>query len=241
MLSVDFRNSVSRPRQLYGTINQTHKTNMTISKRKPRIAIIGTGRMGKALGKSFLQVGYFVAFGSRQPETKNIFHEEVGTDSRIYGVQAAIDAGEIIIIALPHQEVANTVRKFAASLRNKVVIDITNPFDAQPNDGSSSAQVTESIIGKGATVVAAFKTNFENTFENVNDSTGKPREVLFASNDEKAKTIIKELIYSIGFKPIDCGTLAQAVVLDHMVPLLIRLDAKELDGKHQLTFKLIND
>jgi predicted dinucleotide-binding enzyme len=206
--------------------------------RKPRIGILGTGNMALALGKSLLAAGHFVAFGSRRPESKNDFHEAVGTESRIYGYQAAINAGEIVIITLPYEEVAATARKFGDSLRNKIVIDITNPFTAQPNNGDSGAQVTASIIGDGALVIAAFKTNFAATFENPIDSTGEPREVHYAGDDEEAMKAVKQLIRGIGFKPVDCGTLAQAVVLDHMVPLMIRLDATELDDQHLSSFRI---
>ena len=192
--------------------------------------------MALALGKSLLAAGHFVAFGSRRPESKNDFHEAVGTESRIYGYQAAINAGEIVIITLPYEEVAATARKFGDSLRNKIVIDITNPFTAQPNNGDSGAQVTASIIGDDALVIAAFKTNFAATFENPIDSTGEPREVHYAGDDEEAMKAVKQLIRGIGFKPVDCGTLAQAVVLDHMVPLMIRLDATELDDQHLSSF-----
>ena len=206
--------------------------------RKPRIGILGTGNMALALGKSLMAAGHFVAFGSRRPESKNDFHEAVGTESRIYGYQAAINAGEIVIITLPYKEVAATARKFGDSLRNKIVIDITNPFTAQPNNGDSGAQVTASIIGDGALVIAAFKTNFAATFENPIDSTGEPREVHYAGDDEEAMKAVKQLIRGIGFKPVNCGTLAQAVVLDHMVPLMIRLDATELDDQHLSSFRI---
>jgi len=206
--------------------------------RKPRIGILGTGNMALALGKSLMAAGHFVAFGSRRPESKNDFHEAVGTESRIYGYQAAINAGEIVIITLPYEEVAATARKFGDSLRNKIVIDITNPFTAQPNNGDSGAQVTASIIGDGALVIAAFKTNFAATFENPIDSTGEPREVHYAGDDEEAMKAVKQLIRGIGFKPVNCGTLAQAVVLDHMVPLMIRLDATELDDQHLSSFRI---
>jgi len=210
-----------------------------LTTRKPRIGILGTGSMALALGKSLLAAGHFVAFGSRRPETKNEFHKIVGEESRIYGYQAAIDAGEIVIITLPYKEVATTARKFADSLRNKIVIDITNPFKAQPNNGDSGAQVTASIIGEGSRVIAAFKTNFAGTFENPIDSTAEPREVHYAGDDEEAMEAVEELIKGIGFKPVDCGTLAQAVVLDHMVPLMIRLDTTELDAQHLSSFRLI--
>jgi len=215
-------------------------TNSTKSgtPRKLRIGIIGTGHMALGLGKAFLAAGHFVAYGSRRPETKNDFHEVAGFESRIYGYQAAIDAGEVVIITLPYKEVTATARKFAGSLRGKIVIDITNPFDAQPNDGSSGAQVTAMAIGEGARVVAAFKTNFADTLTEPKDSAGIPREVHYAGDDAEAMETVAELIREIGFKPIDCGTLAQGVVLDHMVPLMIRLDAKQHASSRKSSFRI---
>ncbi len=206
--------------------------------RKPRIGIIGTGNMALALGRALLAAGHFVAFGSRRPESRNDFHEQVGLESRVYGIQAAIDAGEIVIIALPYATVAGTARKFADSLRGKVVIDIANPFASQPNDGSSGAQVTATAIGDGARVVAAFKTNFASTITEPKDSSGEPREVHYAGDDEEAKSVAAELIRGIGFKPVDYGTLAQAVVLDHMVPLMIRLDKELHASSGKSSFRL---
>jgi predicted dinucleotide-binding enzyme len=208
------------------------------TQRKLRIGIIGTGNMAMALGKALFAAGHFVAFGSRRPETRKEFHIEVGTDTRLYGVRAAIDAGEIVIITLPYKEVAATVRKHAESLRGKVVIDITNPFAAQPNNGDSGAQVTATVIGDGARVIAAFKTNFSNTFEQPVDSTGEPREVHYAGDDEEAKEVVAGLIREIGFKPVDCGSLAEAVVLDHMVPLMIRLDATEHASSRKSSWRI---
>lgn len=194
--------------------------------------------MALALGKSFMASGHFIAYGSRRPETKNDFHEAAGTESRIWGYQAAIDAGEIVIITLPYKEVAAMARKFANSLRNKVVVDITNPFAAQPNNGESGAQVTATAIGEDARVVAAFKTNFASTFDRPNDSTGEPREVHYAGDDEEAMEIVEGLISEIGFKPIDCGSLAEAVALDHMVPLMIRLDTTEHSAQHLSSWRI---
>ena len=194
--------------------------------------------MALALGRAFLAAGHFVAFGSRRPEDRKDFHAEVGTESRLYGVQAAIDAGEIVIIALPYATVAATARKFADSLRGKVVIDIANPFASQPNDGSSGAQVTATAIGDGARVVAAFKTNFAGTITEPVDSSGEPREVHYAGDDEEAKSAVAKLIRGIGFKPVDYGTLAEAVVIDHMVPLMIRLDTEIHASSRKSSFRL---
>jgi len=49
---------------------------------------------------------------------------------------------------------------------------------------------------------------------------------------------VAELIRGIGFEPVDYGTLAQAVVLDHMVPLMIRLDSQLHASSRKSSFRL---
>ena len=46
------------------------------------------------------------------------------------------------------------------------------------------------------------------------------------------------VIAHIGFEPVDYGTLAQAVVLDHMVPLMIRLDSQLHASSRKSSFRL---
>src|SRR5690606_6846988 len=105
-----------------------------------RIAILGTGRMAAGLGKGWLKAGHFVAFGSRRPETKNEFHEQVGAESRIYGFEGAITAGEVVVFAIPYAEVVPTAKKYVDLLRGKPVIDISNAFASQPKDGMATSE-----------------------------------------------------------------------------------------------------
>ena len=142
-----------------------------------------------------------------------------------------------MVIAPPYKEVAGAVREFADSLRNKIVIDISNPFGYQPNNGYSGAEVTASIIGVGARVFAAFKTNFSDTICEPIDSSGNTREVHYAGDDDEAMQIVEELIMGIGFKPINCGGLAQAVALDHMVPLMIRIDTASFSSSRKSSIR----
>lgn len=196
-----------------------------------RIAIVGTGRMAENLGKAFMAAGHFVAFGSRTPEKQNPFHQRVGLDTRIYGHEGAITAGEVVILAVPYSEVHNVAARHAGILGDKVVIDITNPFAAQPADGRAGAELTAEVIGNGARVVAAFKDNFAATFSAPGDQQGSRRQVHFATDDEEARSTITALAESIGFEPVDCGPLHNAVALDHLVPLMIDMDRRLNDGK----------
>ncbi len=202
-----------------------------------RIAILGTGRMATGLGKGWLNAGHFVAFGSRRPETKAAYQTEIGADSRVYGFEGAITAGEVVVIAVPYAEAEPTAAKYADLLRDKIVVDITNPFASQPTDGRAGAELTASAIGDGARVVAAFKGNFSTTLLDPVDHTGEPRDVLFAGDDAEAKGVVAGLIGDLGFKPVDCGPLHAAVMLDLSVPMLIEMDGRLNGGQHNSSFR----
>lgn len=202
-----------------------------------RIAILGTGRMASGLGKGWLKAGHFVAFGSRRPETKTEFQAEVGADSRVYGLEGAITAGEIVVIAVPFGEAANLATKHADLLRDKIVVDITNPFGSQPADGRAGAELTADAIGEGARVLAAFKGNFSTTLEDPIDHTGEPRDVLYAGDDAQAKVLLSGLIGDLGFRPVDIGPLRAAAMLDLSVPIIIEMDTRLNGGRRNSSFR----
>ena len=206
-----------------------------------RIAILGTGRMASGLGKGWLKAGHFVAFGSRRPETKNDFHADVGLDSRVFGIEGAITAGEVVVITVPYAEIHPLAQQHAVLLRGKIVIDITNPFRAQPADERAGAELTAEAIGDDARVVAAFKANFSNTILDPVDHTGQSREVFFAGDDEPSKQVVAGLITDLGFKPVDCGPLRAATMLDLSVPVLIEMDTRLNGGRRTSSFRFSHE
>ena len=142
-----------------------------------------------------------------------------------------------MVIAVPYAEVVPLVSKHADLLRDKIVVDITNPFAAQPTDGRAGAELTATAIGGGARVVAAFKANFSTILEDPVDHTGQPRDVLFAGDAADAKTVVAGLIDDLGFRPIDCGLLHAAVMLDLSVPMVIDLDTRLNGGQRNSSFR----
>jgi len=126
----------------------------------------------------------------------------------------------------------------AAALRERLVIDISNPFDHLPDNRVAGAEVTRDAIGPGARVVAAFKTNFAATLLAPLNVDGVQRDVLFAGDDEEDKRIVAGLIADLGFRPVDCGVLHNARILDGMVPLIIELD-RRYGGAWQTSWKLL--
>jgi NADPH-dependent F420 reductase len=199
-----------------------------------KIAIIGTGKMGQNLGKALANGGNTILFGSRSPEAKLDLAGWTGVTT----IEDAIGEAEIVIITLPYTAVEPFAREHANRLRGKLVIDITNPFSNLPDNRISGPEITANAIGAGARVVAAFKTNFHNTLLSPLDANGVQRDVFFAGDSEADKQIVAGLIQGMGFRPVDCGALKNARVLDGMVPLMIELNGR-YNGNRELSWKLL--
>lgn len=201
------------------------------------IALIGTGRMARGLGAGWARAGHHVIFGSRVPA------EKTDLIAVIPGVQVttyadALKNAAIAVIALPFPEVAPFCRAHADVLRQRLVIDISNPFDHLPDNRIAGAEITRDAIGPGARVIAAFKTNFAATLLAPLNAEGVQRDVLFAGDDEEDKRLVAGLITDLGFRPVDCGVLHNARILDGMVPLIIELDQR-YGGAWQTSWKLL--
>jgi NADPH-dependent F420 reductase len=204
-----------------------------------KIAIVGTGRMGKNLGQGWLKAGHEIVFGSRQPEQKQDILNEV-SGATLNNIEAALDGAEVVVIAIPYTSVESFARTYAAQLHSKLVIDISNPFDNLPDNRVAGAEVTAKAIGAGARVVAAFKDNFWATLlKPMDPSTGLVRDVHFAGDDEAAKEIAAQLIRDLGFQPVDCGPLHNARLLDGLVSLIIELDRRYANGESRASWKLM--
>jgi predicted dinucleotide-binding enzyme len=181
--------------------------------------------MGVHLGLAWSRAGHQILFGSRHPEDKANIAIEV-TGAKVTSHAEALAQAEVVVIALRYTAVEPFARMHAARLQDKLIIDVTNPFSHLPDNRISGAEITAAAIGPKARVVAAFKGNFWQTLLEPVDANGVMRDVHFAGDNETDKEIVKQLIEDIGFRPIDCGALKNARVLDVMVPLMLELDQR---------------
>lgn len=205
-----------------------------------QIAIIGTGRMARALGKRWAEVGNTIAIGSRDPASKADFAREV-MGASLSKPATAIDGAEVVVLALPFAHVEGFAREHASALRKVVVVDVSNPFSNLPDNRISAAEITAKAIGDGARVVAAFKDNFWETLVEPSDESVVMRDVHFAGDDADAMLVVSRLIDDLGFRPIDCGSLKNARALDAMVPLLLELDKRYAGAERRSSWKFLGE
>jgi len=175
-----------------------------------KVAIIGEGNVGKALGLGLRRAGHEIKFGHRDPKEP---------------VREAAEWADAIILAVPYHAVRDAAKEIGSAADGKVLIDVTNALDQNGNLAvgftTSAAEELQKLLPKSR-VVKAFNTVFSQ-----NQSTGRVGEeqltAFIAGNDKMAKQAVIELSRDIGFEPVDVGPLKSARYLEPMAIMIIEL------------------
>src|SRR5690348_4225049 len=97
-----------------------------------KIGILGTGDVGRALGKGFLALGHEVKLGAREAtnEKAAAWVKESGPKASAGTFADAAAFGELVVLAtLGSANRAALEQAGIANLKAKVLIDTTNPLD----------------------------------------------------------------------------------------------------------------
>ena len=187
-----------------------------------KIAILGTGNVGRALARSTTRAGHDVVLSSSNPAAAQGVAAAIG--ARVAATNAeAVSGAEVVILAVPTAVVADVVSDLRTALDGRIVVDVTNRPTPDP-DGKRTSSIAEELqaLAPQARVVKAFNTAFAARQEE--PSIGDMQaDAYVAADDEDAKRQILRLAESIGFRPIDVGPLAQARTLEGMAWIHISL------------------
>jgi predicted dinucleotide-binding enzyme len=173
------------------------------------VSIIGSGNMAGTIGTLALQGGNAVEIVGRDPAKSAALAASLG-DGATAGTWGAAPAGDIVILAVLFDSAVPVVREFGEALAGKIVVDITNPFNATVTglavpDGTSVAQLVADVAPADTHVVKAFNTLFRAVL-----AAGGPLDVFMAGDDAEAKASVSTFITSLGLRPMDAGDLAMA-------------------------------
>lgn len=192
--------------------------------RRETIAVIGTGRVGGALGPRLGALGYPVIYGSRTPGSDRVAALVAGSSeqSRAALPGESVNGADIVILAVPWQAIDATLTGLGA-LDGKIVIDVTNALRVNEQRmmemavATSAAEIIQQRI-PGASVVKAF--NAVGSHVMADPATGGgPVTIPLAGNDAAAKTRVAALVEELGFESLDVGPLGNARYLEGMAVL----------------------
>ncbi|MBV8787274.1 MAG: NAD(P)-binding domain-containing protein [Mycobacterium sp.] len=173
------------------------------------ISIVGTGNMARVIGALAVAGGNTVEVIGRDRSKAADLAKALGGGATT-GEFGAVPAGDIVIVALLYANVVPVVTQYGNALRDKVIVDISNPFNGDADglaipDGTSIAQEVAKAAPASASVVKAFNTVF-----GVVLAQGRPLDVFIAGDDARAKARMGEFIESLGLRPLDVGDLNMA-------------------------------
>jgi NADPH-dependent F420 reductase len=192
-----------------------------------KVAIIGSGNVGKALAGAAKKAGHDVTISSHHAENAQEAARAINAHAAGSNKEAVKDA-DLVILAVPTDKVDEVVAALTPDLDGKVIIDVSNRVDMKDPgkniDGTSKAEQIQKRVPK-AHVVKAFNYAFASRMADPKVN-GYKLDGFVAGDDEAAKKEVLEFVKSIGFRPIDAGPLAMARALEGMAALNILLQVK---------------
>jgi NADPH-dependent F420 reductase len=192
-----------------------------------KVAIIGSGNVGRALAGSAKKAGHQVKISSRHAENAQEVAKATNTQAAASNNEAVKDS-DLVILAVPTDKVDEVVGALTPDLDGKVVIDVSNRVDMQDPgktlDGTSVAERIQKRVPKAYVVKAL---NYALASRMADPTVNGSRlDGFVAGDDESAKKEVLEFVKSIGFRPIDAGPLSMARALEAMAALNISLQVR---------------
>jgi len=178
-----------------------------------RIGIIGSGRVGSALGTSWAKAGHTVMFSSLDIEYDRKLAATIGANARAGTPREAAAFGEILLISVPYGALPQLGKDLGGLLKGKMVIDTCNPFPHRDGEIANWARekgagVASAELLPGARIVRAFNAVGAARMAEAAQRQGPRSGMPMAGDDTAAIAVATRLVRDAGFEPVLIGTLA---------------------------------
>lgn len=185
-----------------------------------KVAILGTGSVGQALARGFVEFGHTTTFGSREPAGLTAQKATAAAPgSRAVTFAAAVKDADLVVLATPWSGTQNAIQLAgAANMAGKVLIDVTNPLDATGGGpklalgfNTSGGEQVQGWVSQ-AKVVKAFNTVGNGMM--VKPKLRNPPTMFIAGNDKSAKETVTGLLRQFGWEASDLGGIEASRLLE---------------------------
>lgn len=193
-----------------------------------RIAFLGYGQVGAPLADHLQRLGHAVVLAARDPNSETV-KEALARNARleVRGPQAAVRAAEVVFLATPFQANEAALGAVAGELKGKILVDCTNPVGPGLTHGLNNVRSGTELVQELVPETQVVKAFSIYGFENFEDSAYPGYQVkpvmMYCGGDGAAKQTVAALIAELGWEPLDVGGLEQALHLEHMTLLWVRL------------------
>ena len=193
-----------------------------------RIAFIGYGNVGAPLADQLQRLGHEVTLAARDAASPAVQQALARNPAlQVAGQAEAIARAELVFVATPFSVATTLLPTLAEALTGKVVVDCTNPVGPGLSHGLDSRQSGTALLQQAlpaSRLVKAFTIyGYENFDNNAYPGYNVQPVMMYCGEEATAKTLVAGLIAQLGWQPLDVGGLAQALHLEHMTLLWIRM------------------
>lgn len=202
-----------------------------------KIAVLGTGMVGNAIGSKLAEIGHSVIMGSRtkgNEKALEFVNKNPGNTSEGTFAEAA-DFGEIIFNCTRGEHSLDVMRLAGSSINGKIVVDVSNPLDFSHGmpptlipSLSNSTSLGEEIqkAFPEAKVVKTLNTMWNGLMGNPNLIGNGDHINYISGNDAEAKSKVIGLLNEMGWKKeniLDLGDISAARGTEGYLLLWLRI------------------
>lgn len=211
-----------------------------MSEGRPSLAVIGgTGNLGWALARRWVQTGYEVIIGSRSAERASEAAELIEPEKAAHPPKGmtnedAAAKADIIIISVPFSSQEAILKSISPAAGGKLVVDTTVPLAppkvarAQMPPAGSAALTARAILGDDARLVSAFHNVAAHKLKGDEEIQC---DVLVFGDAPDDRDIVVGLAEGAGLRGIHGGPLDNSVAAEALTSILIGINKRyKADG-----------
>lgn len=193
-----------------------------------KITFIGYGNVGAPLADRLQRLGHNVTLAARDLNSDAVRTAQARNGAlRAVPLEPAVREADVVFLATPFMVNAQAVPPLAEALAGKVLVDCTNPVGPGLSHGlqsqQSGAQALQALAPRARVVKAFTVYGFENLEDSRYPAYGVKPAMPLCGDDGAAKAVVSTLAAELGFEPLDVGGLVQALHLEHMTLLWVRM------------------
>jgi predicted dinucleotide-binding enzyme len=196
-----------------------------------RIAVVGTGMVGRTLAPAFAALGHDVVIGTRHPG-ETAARDDWTLELPLRAYPDVAEGADLVVNATNGRaSLAALAAVGAAALGGRVLLDVANPLDASAGFPPTLAvKDTDSLAEQiqrafpGARVVKSLNTVNCNVMVDPTRVGDGGTTMFVAGDDAKARGVVVSLLQALGWRDvIEFEELSAARGMEMWLPLWIRL------------------
>jgi hypothetical protein len=193
-----------------------------------KIAVIGSGVVGRTLASAFDRLGHDVVVGTRDPEVTAGRDEWAGLDLPLRPLADAATGAEVVVNAVTGSVSLDALA--AVDLDGKILVDVSNPLDF--SNGFPPSLTVKDTDSLGEQIQRAHpEARVVKTLNTVNagimvhpGSLPEKSSMFLAGDDPLARETVRELLSELGWTDIvEFPTIEGARGMEMWLPLWVRL------------------